>query len=90
MWGRFLLMLQLTKSFGPMLRIILNMVGEVLRFLLVWTVVLVTLTSVSSLIFGEVNAYSDGVQVLFKMFGTGVASFNMTEFEDLSLGAAVG
>ena len=61
MWGRFLLMLQLTKSFGPMLRIILNMVGEVLRFLLVWTVVLVTLTSVSSLIFGEVKAYSDGV-----------------------------
>ena len=32
-WVRFLLMLQLTKSFGPMLRIILTMIGEMIKFL---------------------------------------------------------
>ena len=40
MWGRFLLMLQLTKQFGPMLRIIITMISEVVKFLCIWMVVL--------------------------------------------------
>ena len=46
-WMRFLLMLQLTKIFGPMLRIIITMIGEVLTFLFIWIIILVTLTSIS-------------------------------------------
>lgn len=57
MWSRFLLMLQLTTTFGPMLRILLNMAGEVGKFMFIWVVVIICLTSVSSLLFGELPAY---------------------------------
>ena len=46
-WIRFLLMLQLTKVFGPMLRIIIVMIGEVFKFLFIWLIILVTLASMA-------------------------------------------
>ena len=46
-WIRFLLMLQLTKVFGPMLRIIIVMIAEVMKFLFIWVIILATLASIS-------------------------------------------
>ena len=56
-WMRFLLMLQLTKLFGPTLRIIIVMIGEVFKFLFIWLIILVTLASMAQLLFGELEAY---------------------------------
>ena len=89
-WTRFLLMLQLTRNFGPMLRIILSMAGEVFKFLLIWAVVLVCLTSVATLLFGELEAYRSFVETLFLVFDTGLGNYDMTSFDDLSLGKIVG
>ena len=46
-WSRFLLMLQLTKSFGPILRIIIVMISEVLKFLFIWILLLLMIASVA-------------------------------------------
>ena len=89
-WTRFLLMLQLTRNFGPMLRIILSMAGEVFKFLLIWAVVLVCLTSVATLLFGELEAYRSFVETLFLVFDTGLGNYDMSSFDDLSLGKIVG
>ena len=53
MWLRFLMMTQLTKSFGPMLRIIITMFSEVLKFIFIWSILLVLQASVASILFGE-------------------------------------
>ena len=82
MWGRLLVMLQLNRLFGPMLRIIISMIGEVLKFLLIWMVVLICQTSVASLIFGELEEYSTFVKVFFIMFETGLGAFERDAFSN--------
>ena len=90
MWVRFLLMLQLTRTFGPMLRILLNMAGDVLKFLTIWAVFIIMITSVASLLFGELEAYSQFTEVIFLTFGTGIGSYDMSVFDNLSLGKEFG
>lgn len=90
MWSRFLLMLQLTTTFGPMLRILLNMAGEVGKFMFIWVVVIICLTSVSSLLFGELPAYRNFSQVIFTIFSAGLGNYEMSDFESLSFGMVVG
>lgn len=89
-WGRFLLMLQLTKSFGPMLRIILNMFGDVLKFLFIWSVVIICLASIASLLFGELESYSDFSEVILNVFGTSQGNYDMDVFDSLQIGPLVG
>ena len=89
-WVRFLLMLQLTRSFGPMLRIIVNMFGDVLKFLFIWSIVMLCLASVASLLFGELPQYAKFLDAFLLTFGTGLASYNLTYFETLELGSVVG
>ncbi len=55
MWLRFLLMLQLTKTFGPLLRTSLVMLGDAFKFLFIWLVVLALLSSIASLLFGDIE-----------------------------------
>ena len=52
MWGRFVAMLQLTRTFGPMLRIIINMLGDVVKFIFIYFIGLCILASFSGLMFG--------------------------------------
>ena len=89
-WVRFLLMLQLTKVFGPMLRIIIVMIGEVFKFLFIWIIILLTLTSISQLLFGELEAYQDYFTVSLTTFGTALANYDFSDFDDLDLGPMVG
>lgn len=89
-WGRFLLMLQLTKSFGPMLRIIINMFGDVLKFLVIWTVVMISLASIASLLFGELPEYSNFFDVFLNIFGTSQGEYDLTVFDSLEIGKYVG
>ena len=89
-WLRFLLMLQLTRTFGPMLRIIISMFGEVLKFLVIWSIVLLCLTSVATLLFGELEAYSKFVDVSFISFDTGLGNYDLTAFETLKMSELVG
>ena len=89
-WGRFILMLQLTKTFGPILRIIIVMIGDVLKFLFIWTVVLICLASIASLLFGELPEFDSFLNVILTMFSTGLGNYDYSIFNDLKLGAIWG
>ena len=69
-----------------MLRIIIAMIGEVLRFLLIWAVVLISLSSTNYLLFGDVDEYGNAIEVIFVKFGTGLGSFDWSLFEDAEHG----
>ena len=90
MWGRFILMLQLTHNFGPMLRIILVMIGDVLKFLFIWSVILFCLSSVASLLFGELEQYASFVDSFLLMFGSSLGNYNLDDFESLEIGSLYG
>ena len=68
-------MLQLTKSIGPMLRIIITMFSEVLKFLFIWCIVLVCQASVASMLFGDLPEYVEFLDVFLSKFGTGLSVY---------------
>lgn len=73
-----------------MLRIIISMIGEVLKFLFIWSVVLICISSVSSLIFGKLEAYSGFLDVFFVIFGTSMGNYDFEDFNEFEYGKLVG
>ena len=81
MWTRFILMLLLTRTFGPMITIIKHMFWDVEKFLFIWIVVLSMLASVASLLFGDLESYSGFMNSFFTMFDTGLGNYDFDEFD---------
>lgn len=79
-WTRFILMLQLTKTFGPILRIIMVMFGDVLKFLFIWSLIILTIASIAALLFGELAEYADFIDVLLIIFDTGMGNYDFDTF----------
>ena len=73
-----------------MLRIILTMLGEVIKFLFIWSVVLVCIASVATLMFGELAEYSTFMNVLYIIFDTSLGNYDFSVFENYSRGKIVG
>ena len=79
-WFRFLLMLQLTRTFGPMLRIIIVMFSDVLKFLGLFLIVILCLSSVAALLFGQMDEFRDYIDVTFLIFGTSLGNYDVEIF----------
>ena len=90
LWFRAILTLQLTETFGPILRILIVMFGDVLKFLFLWGIILFMLASVAALLFGELDQFKSFFDCLLKIFNTAMATFEIAEFEDLRIGADTG
>ena len=85
MWARFILMLKLTRAFGPMLTIIVQMMSQVIKFLFIWFVILAVLSSIASLLFGALESYSTFFKTFFIMFGTGLGNYELKVFDNESV-----
>ena len=57
-WLRILVMLRLTKLFGPLIRIIVAMLKEMVIFLVLWTIQLFAFSCASFIMFGQRAEYS--------------------------------
>ena len=57
MWLRLFAMLQLTKLFGPTLRIIFVMLKELGIFMALWVMQLIMFATMGCLLFGKLAAY---------------------------------
>ena len=58
-WIRFLSMLQLTATFGPIIRICVRMLSDMATFFIIFFLQITAFASVGMLIFGEVPEYDD-------------------------------
>lgn len=65
-----------------MLRIILTMLGEVLKFLFIWSVILVCIASVASLLFGVLPEYSTFIGVFYIIFDTSLGNYDFSVFDN--------
>ena len=73
-----------------MLRIIITMFEQVFKFLFIWSIVLFCQASVASILFGELPNYIEFFDVCLEMFGTGLGNYDLSVFENLSIGSKVG
>ena len=58
-WFRLLLVLKLTKTFGPMIKIVIVMLKELAIFVILWVIQLFIFTCIGILVFGELPEYLD-------------------------------
>lgn len=65
-----------------MLRIIITMIGEVAKFLIMWMLLLFCMASCASILFGTLEEYSDFYSAFIIMFGTGLADYDLSVFDD--------
>ena len=56
-WMRFLVMLMLTETFGPLLEIVLKMLIDMLIFFGIYIIQMITFASVGMLLFAEVKEF---------------------------------
>ena len=67
-WLRMILMLKLTKTFGPFIKIINVMLKELSIFLILWVIQLFIFSCVGILIFGDLPEYNSFINVLVLYF----------------------
>jgi len=54
-WFKVLMMLQLTKTFGPMIKIVVSMLKDLATFSILWIIQLFIFACIGFLIFGELE-----------------------------------
>ncbi len=89
-WLRMLLMLKLTKTFGPLIRIIHVMMKELGIFLVIWVIQLFIFTCIGFLIFGELPEYTNFLDVFIMLFQTALGHWDLSIYKDFSMGKNIG
>ncbi len=67
-WLKVLSLLKLTKTFGPLIKIIIQMVKDMFRLLLLWVILLMFFACIATMLFSQVQEYSNmysAFEVLF-------------------------
>lgn len=68
-WLKLLLRMRVTRTFGPMFKMLLNMAYDLVIFMFLWVVILLTFTCVSNLIFGDLPSFQNffsSLQIFFE------------------------
>ena len=89
-WLRMILMLKLTKTFGPLIRIIDVMLKELGIFLVLWVIQLFIFACVGVLIFGELPEYKNFIDVLIMLFQSALGQWDLSIYEKFSMGRHFG
>jgi hypothetical protein len=58
-WLKLLLKLRVTKSFGPMFKVLQNMIVDLAQFLILWFIELIMFACVALMIFGQLEKFSN-------------------------------
>ena len=58
-WLRFFFCFKVSQMFGPMFKIIFSMVQDLVKFLIIWIVILTMFSCVAILAFGELDNFSN-------------------------------
>jgi hypothetical protein len=80
-WIRMFLMLKLTKTFGPIIRMIYAMLYDLSIFLVLWGIQLFIFACVGILIFGDMEEYGSFIKVLILFFESALGQWNFEIYE---------
>lgn len=89
-WLRMFLMLKLTKTFGPLIKIIYVMMRELMIFLVLWGIQLFIFSCIGILIFSSVPEYEGFMNVLILFFQSALGIWDFSIYNNFNLGAQFG
>lgn len=77
-WMKCLLQFRVTMSFGPMFKIMYQMVIELVKFIIIWVMVLLTFSCCSLLVFGQAKSevFSNFQNTIIYYFESSLGNFD--------------
>jgi hypothetical protein len=90
MFLRLFLQLQLTWKFGPVIRVLQVMMGDLLVFLVLWTMLILSFSATGVMVFDELPAYQSFADVFFMLSETSLGSWNFNIYQDYRNGPIYG
>eukprot|EP00347_Sterkiella_histriomuscorum_P017383 403349594 len=89
-WLKVMLLLKLTRAFGPLLKIIERMIFDFLYFTVIWSVNLVFFTCMGMLLFAELPLFNYIVDTLIMLIQSSLGQWDLEMYDNLSLGPYIG
>ena len=83
-WIRFILMLKLSYTFGPMIQIFIKMSQDMGIFFALFFLQIIAFSAVGMLTFGEVPEYSNLSSAIIMIFQTAMGSWDLTIYDELA------
>lgn len=80
-YARMIFALQMSRTFGPMVKILGNMLVDLVIFIFMYLLVFLIFTCASQLLFSDVNGYGDFVSCAITLFSASLGDFNYSDFE---------
>lgn len=89
-WFKVLMMLQLTKTFGPMIKIIVSLLKELATFTVLWVTQLFIFACIGYLVFGELFEYRDLQNTLILLLQASLGQWDLRIYDNLEIGPMYG
>ena len=89
-WLKVLFLLRLTRTFGPLIKIIFAMVEQLMTFCVIWFVQIIFFACVAMMIFGEMKVYNNFIDSVILLLESSLGQWDMNMYDGLSLGKYVG
>ena len=83
-------MLKLTKTFGPMIKIIQAMISDLLIFSVLWIIQLLIFACIGTLVFAELPEFDNFYDTIVLLLETSMGEWDLSIYENLSLGYTTG
>jgi len=80
-WLRLLFYFKITKTFGPMFKIIQEMIIDLGKFMSIWFVVMLTFTSISILCFGQLSKFTTYKSAFIYFFEVALGQWDFSNFK---------
>ena len=78
---KLFLQFEFTPSFGPLYKMLQRMLGELMKFLVIWSIQLVMFAAVAVLAFGSLETFSNFNSSIVYFVEASLGNFDMENFE---------
>jgi hypothetical protein len=79
-WLKLLLKLRVTRLFGPMFKMLINMTVDLAQFLILWIVELVMFACVALMIFSQLPKFNSFTDIVIMYFEASLGSWNLNYY----------
>ena len=86
-WVKLLIRMSMTQNFGPLIKVLLNMLGDLAIFYILWSIILLTFTSIGCLVFADLEEYQEFFFTLYMHFEFSLGGFSDKVFCEDPFGA---
>jgi len=83
-YGRMIFALQMSRIFGPMVKILGNMLVDLATFLCMFLLVFLIFTCASQLLFHQIDGYGDFISCAITLYSASLGDFSFSDFDSAS------